>query len=75
MTKDPWTDPDPQPGDFDADLAAIDPRDVQVVEAGSGGKVTIVVGVEGDDAVRLEQLATKRGQKPGEVVAELIRNA
>lgn len=75
MTKDPWTDPDPQPGDFDADLAAIDPRDVQVVEAGSGGKVTIVVGVEGDDAVRLEKLATKRGQKPGEVVAELIRNA
>jgi hypothetical protein len=75
MTKDPWTDPDPQPGDFDADLAAIDPRDVQVVEAGSGGKVTIVVGIEGDDAVRLEKLATKRGQKPGEVVAELIRKA
>jgi hypothetical protein len=75
MTKDPWTDPDPQPGDFDADLAAIDPRDLQVVEAGSGGKVTIVVGIEGDDAVRLEKLATKRGQKPGEVVAELIRKA
>lgn len=36
---DPWTDPDPQPGDFDEDLAKIDPRDVQVVEAGSGGKV------------------------------------
>lgn len=75
MTKDPWTDPDPQPGDFDADLAAVDPREVQVVEAGSGGKVTIVVGIEGDDAVRLEKLATKRGQKPGEVVAELIRKA
>jgi len=75
MTKDPWTDPEPQPGDFDGDLAAIDPRDVQVVEAGSGGKVTIVVGIEGDDAVRLEKLATKRGQKPGEVVAELIRKA
>lgn len=52
MTKDSWTDPDPQPGDFDADLAAMDPRDVQVVEAGSGAKVTIVVGVDGDDAVR-----------------------
>ncbi|CAN5527242.1 hypothetical protein BH20ACT15_BH20ACT15_03150 [soil metagenome] len=75
MTKDPWTDPEPQPGDFDADLAAIDPRDVQVVDAGSGGKVTIVVGIEGEDAVRLEKLATKRGQKPGEVVAELIRKA
>lgn len=35
MTEDAWTAPDPQPGDFDDDLAAIDPRDVQVVEAGS----------------------------------------
>jgi hypothetical protein len=47
MAKDPWTDPDPRPGDFDDELDAIDPRDVQVVEAGSGGKVTIVVSVEG----------------------------
>jgi hypothetical protein len=26
MAKDPWTDPDRQPGDFDEELAAIDPR-------------------------------------------------
>jgi hypothetical protein len=32
MAKDPWTDPGPQPGDFDGELDAIDPRDVQVVE-------------------------------------------
>ncbi len=37
MSKDPWTVPDPQPGDCDDDLAAIDPRDEQVVEVGSGG--------------------------------------
>lgn len=47
MTNDPWTDPDPQPGDFDDEVAAIDPRDVQVVEAGSGAQVTIVLSVEG----------------------------
>jgi hypothetical protein len=29
MAHDPWTDPDPQPGDFDADLTAIDPRYVE----------------------------------------------
>jgi hypothetical protein len=52
VKKDPRTDPDPQPGDFDAELEAVDPRDVQVVDAGSGGKVTIVVSVEGDDAKR-----------------------
>jgi len=75
MAKDPWTDPDPQPGDFDNELDAIDPRDVQVVEAGSGGKVTIVVSVEGEDARRLERIATERGQGVDQVVADLIRNA
>jgi len=75
MTKNPWTDPDPQPGDFDAEVAAIDPRDVQVVEPGSGTRVTIVVSVEGEDAKRLERIASARGQRPGEVVSTLLRNA
>lgn len=57
MTSDPWTDPDPQQGDFDDELAVIDPRDVQVVEAGSGAQVTIVVSVAGEDAKRLERNA------------------
>lgn len=75
MDKDPWTDPDPQPGDFDDDLAALDPRDIQVVEAGSGVKVTLVVSLEGEDAKRLERIATKRGQGVDEVVADLVRKA
>jgi hypothetical protein len=44
IAKDPWTDPDPQPGDFDADLERMDPRAVRVVEAGS--EPTIVARVE-----------------------------
>jgi hypothetical protein len=75
MRKDPWTDPDPQPGDFDDEIEAIDPRHGQVVEAGSGGKVTIVVSIEGEDASRLERIATERGQGVDQVVAELVRNA
>jgi hypothetical protein len=75
MAKDPWRDPDPQPGDFDDELDAIDPRDLQLVEAGSGGKVTIVVSVEGEDAQRLERIATERGQGIDQVVADLVRNA
>ncbi len=75
MTEDPWTDPNPQPGDFDDELAAIDPRDVQVVEAGSGSHVTLVVSVEGEDAKRLEQIAAERGKGVEEVVADLVRNA
>lgn len=41
MARNPWTDPDPQPGDFDEFLASIDPRDpryVQVIEAGNGAQ-------------------------------------
>jgi hypothetical protein len=75
MSKDSWTDPDPQPGEFDEDLLAIDPRDVQVVESGSNGHVTVVVSVEGDDAKRLEQLATERGQDIDQVVADLVHHA
>jgi len=75
MAKDPWTDPDPQPGDFDDELAAVDPRDVQVVEAGSGGGLTIVVSIAGEDAKRLEQIAAERGQAIDQVVADLVRQA
>jgi hypothetical protein len=75
MSKDPWTDPDPQPGDFDAEIDAMDPRDIQVVEAGNGAKVTVVVSVSGEDAARLGELAAERGQGVDEVVAELVRNA
>jgi hypothetical protein len=75
MSKDPWTDPDPQPGDFDADVRTTDPRGVQVVEAGSGAKVTIVVNVEGEDAARLERIATERGQHVDEVISDLLRAA
>jgi hypothetical protein len=75
MTKDPWTDPDPQPGDCDADIRAMEPRDVQTVEAGSGAKITIVVNVKGEDATRLEQIATARGQRVDEVVSDLLRAA
>jgi hypothetical protein len=72
---DPWTNPDPKPGDFDAELEAIDPRDAQVVEAGSGGRVTLVVSVEGEAARRLEMIAEERGQGVDEVVANLVREA
>ena len=75
MTKSPWTDPDPQPGDFDAELAAIDPRDAQQVDPGAGGKVTILVKVEGEDAERLQRISNARGQPPAEVVASLLREA
>lgn len=38
-------------------------------------KLSILVGVEGDDAKRLERVASERGQQPGGVVSELPRSA
>jgi hypothetical protein len=78
MAKDPWTDPDPQPGDFDAYLGSIDrrdPRHVQVHEGNPDTKVRFVVSVEGEDAARLERLAQERGKDIDEVVADLVRAA
>lgn len=78
MAKDPWTDSDPQPGDFDEFLASIEPGDSRYVDARKGipeAKLTRVVRVSGEDAARLDALAAERGLAPGEIVAELVRNA
>lgn len=75
MSGDPWTDPDPQPGDFDADLAKLDPRYVERHEGDPEAKLIVLVAVAGEDAKRLERLANARGQTAAEVVAELLRDA
>jgi hypothetical protein len=75
MPSDPWTDSDPGPGDFDAALAGLDPRYVETHGGDPAGRLRILVSVEGDDAERLERIADTRGQKPSEVVAELLRDA
>jgi hypothetical protein len=75
MGKDPWTDPDPQPGDFDDDLGEIDPRYLEAQEGNPDAKLTIVIGIEDEDAERLQQLATARGQRPRDVITSLLRSA
>jgi hypothetical protein len=75
MSTDPWTDPDPNPGDFDGDLAKLDPRYVEDYEGSADAKLIILVGVEGEDAKRLERISEARGKKAADVVAELLRDA
>lgn len=75
MSSDPWTDPDPKPGDFDADLTKLDPRYVERREGDPEAKLIVLVGVEGEDAKRLERLSEARGKKAADVVAELLRDA
>ena len=75
MSNSPWTDLDPQPGDFDAELSTIDPRFVDLHQANPKAKVRVVVSVEGEDAERLQRIAAARGESPGELIAELLRDA
>jgi hypothetical protein len=73
MPKDPWTDPDPQPGDFDEYVRTMDPRDIEVHDPNPNAKVTIVVDVRGEDAKRLQRIAAERGQDINEVISDLLR--
>jgi hypothetical protein len=75
MAKLPTNAPDPEPGDFDAELAALDPTKVHVSEGNPDVRLSIQVTVAGDDATRLKRIARARGERPGEVVAELLRAA
>ena len=75
MSTDPWTDPDPQPGDFDADLAKLDPRYIERHEGDPKARLIVLVGIEGEDAKRLERLAEARGKNAAALVSELLREA
>ena len=75
MRKDPWTNPDPQPGDFDVEIDRARSDQIEIREDSPDAKLSIIVSVEGDDAKRLERIATERGQRPGEVVSQLLRGA
>ena len=74
MTKDPWTDPDPQPGDLDAELELLDEPAFEYHDGDPSATLRIVVSVEGEAASRLARIAEARGQKPSDVVAELLRD-
>lgn len=73
MEKNPWSDLDPQPGDFDSDLDSAESRRIEIHPGNPDATLSILVSVEGDDAKRLERIASERGQQPGEVVSELLR--
>ncbi len=75
MSRDPWTSADPHPGDFDGDLAKLDPRYVERRDGDPHGKLMILVSVEGEDAERLQRLSERQGKTSADVVADLLRDA
>lgn len=74
MSTDPWTAHDPQPGDFDAVLATIDPAYVEHCEGNADATLRILVSVEGEAARQLERLAGASGKSPHDIVAERLRD-
>ena len=75
MSESPWTNLEPQPGDFDADLATTDPRFLEAHRGDPNAKVRIVLSIEGEDAKRLQRISVARGERPTDVITELLRDA
>ncbi len=75
MTKDPWTDPDPQPEDFDEYLRSLDPSEIETHPGIPGAKVTIVAEATGEEAKRLERLALASDPPLYDVLSDLRRAA
>jgi len=75
MSESPWTDLEPQPADFDADLATIDPRFLEAHRGDPDAKVRIVLSIEREDAKRLQRISAARGERPTDVITELPRGA
>ena len=75
MSRNPWTDPDPQPGDLDAELELLDESAFEYHEGDPSASFGLMVVVEGEDASRLARIADARGLKPSQALAELLRDA
>jgi hypothetical protein len=71
----PTDAPDPEPGDFDADLAHLSSDDVIEYPGNPVARLALHLTLEGDDADTLRRIAHDRGQRPSEVVADLLRTA
>jgi len=71
----PTNAPDPEPGDLDAELAQLAPEDVTEHPGDPSARLVLHLTLEGDDADTLRRIAHDRGQRPSEVVADLLRSA
>jgi hypothetical protein len=69
MTNPPWTHPEPQPPDFDGDIATIDAHFVEEHRRTLTAKLRIVLTIEGD-AERLDRLCP-----PGRETSRRCRRA
>jgi hypothetical protein len=64
VSNDPWIDPDPQPGDFDADVSTIASEHIERHDGNPDAALRILVSIEGEDARRLERIAEAPARNP-----------
>jgi hypothetical protein len=72
MKRDPWTDPDPQPGDFDEFIASLTPDQIEYQEPNPDARI---ISVTEEEADRLRGIGLRPDEDPREVAAEIIRRA
>lgn len=75
MKRDPWTDPEPQPGDFDADLELLGPEHIHQVSGNPDAKLTRLVGVDARVASEMASVAAERGTTVAELIADVWRSS
>lgn len=71
----PTNAPDPEPGDFDAELTELAPEDVYRSSGNDDATLSLRLTVEGESADKLRRIAQARGQRPSDVIADLLRSA
>lgn len=71
----PTNAPEPEPGDFDEELAQVASGHVHRRPGNPAARLSLRLTVEGESAEKLRRLARDRGQRPSEVVADLVRSA
>jgi hypothetical protein len=72
IKRDPWTDPDPQPGDFDEMVRESTPDEWEHHEGNPDARVLLITDEEGE---RLMGRGLKPGEDPKEVAQEILRRA
>ena len=70
--RDPWTDPDPQPCDFDEEIENSTPDEWEHHEGSRDVEILRVTDEEGE---RLMGIGLKPGEDPRQVAKEIVRAA
>lgn len=66
---------DPQPGDFDDELKELPEASMTRSPGHPDARLLLQVTIAGAEADKLRRLAEVRGQRPSDVVADLLRSA